>query len=108
MPATAASDAVVRRAVAEARRRASRCERDLAPAVAHYEASLKPACTAWGLTALGTLDGGAGMPAVDVVRVDGVAGVLKVAQPGSLDDSHGYPENASIFLDTATVLARLL
>lgn len=78
---------VVEGALAEARRRRARSDRDLASATAHFTASLASVCAAWDLTARGWFDGGAGMPTLDVVRADGTAAVLKIAEPGGLDDA---------------------
>ncbi|WP_406830685.1 aminoglycoside phosphotransferase family protein [Pedococcus sp. KACC 23699] len=80
-------DPVIAGALAEARRRQQLSERDLTPAVTHFAATVGWVCDAWELSPRGWFDGGAAMPTLDVVRADGMPGVLKIALPGELDDA---------------------
>jgi streptomycin 6-kinase len=60
-------------------------DRDQSLSVDHFSRSVRSVCDRWGLTAESWLAGGAGTPTLAVARPDGTAGVLKIAEPGSLD-----------------------
>ena len=86
-------------AVAEAERRRNISDRDVSASVEHFAAVVRPVCQDWGLTAERWLGGGAGLPVLAVRRADGIAAVLKIAEPGALDTQvrvleagggHGY------------------
>jgi streptomycin 6-kinase len=72
-------------AIAQARRRLAISDRDVSAAVEHFASAVRPVCSAWGLVAEGWLAGGAGTPTLAVTTADGTAGVLKIAEPGTLD-----------------------
>ena len=86
-------------AIAEAKRRLAISDRNVSASVEHFVGSVRAVCHDWRLTAERWLDGGVGTPTLAVTREDGTAGVLKIAEPGSLDTSarvmgaahgHGY------------------
>ena len=87
-------------AVAEAERRRRISDRDLSASVKHFDAVVRSVCHEWALTVERWLQGGAGTPPPLAVRLaDGSAAVLKIAEPGALDetvrvlragDGHGY------------------
>lgn len=76
---------MIEAAIVEARRRQARSDRDLSGSVEHFARSVRAVCGQWELTAERWLDGGAWTPTLAVTRSDGIRGVLKIAEPGSLD-----------------------
>ena len=60
----------------------------------HFTKWVRAVCEQWGLAAEGWLDGGAGTPTLAVTGSDGTTGVLKVAEPGSLDAAARVMESA--------------
>lgn len=74
-------------AVAEAERRRSISDRDLTASVHHFGSVVRTVCQEWELTVEGWLPGGAGTPPLAVRRSDGSAAVLKIAEPGVLDEA---------------------
>lgn len=76
---------VIAAAVAEADRRSARSDRDLSVDLRHYQRALPLVCARWRLQPVEWLDGGVNPPPLAVVTPAGVAGVLKVQPPGSLD-----------------------
>lgn len=76
---------MVEAAVAEAHRRAARSDRDLSGSVEHFAGSVGMVCDRWGLVVESWYDGGAGTPTLAVTDSDGTPGVLKIAEPGTLD-----------------------
>ncbi|GAA4352949.1 aminoglycoside phosphotransferase family protein [Angustibacter luteus] len=77
----------IEEAIEEARRRQAIADRDTSDSVNHFASSVRAVCRRWNLTAQRWLPGGAGAPTLAVTGVDGTAGVLKIAEPGSLDDA---------------------
>ncbi len=76
---------VIEGAIGEAQRRGALSDRDVSESVDHFARTVRSVCETWGLTAEGWFDGGAGIPTLAVTSVDGMTGVLKIAQPGQLD-----------------------
>jgi len=86
-------------AFAEAERRRAISDLDLSSSVRHFREVVHAVCRDWSLSTERWLDGGAGTPPLAVRRDDGTAAVLKIGEPGDLDqavrvlhaaDGHGY------------------
>lgn len=75
---------ILERALAAARARVARSDRDLGPALAHYESALPAVLAAWDLRPTSVFPDGVGMPTLAVDRA-GTPAVLKLALPGELD-----------------------
>lgn len=86
---------VIEGAIAEARRRGARSDRDLSGAVEHFARSVRVVCEHWALTVGAWFEGGAGTPTLAVTRPDGTRAVLKIAQPGELDVAAGVMASAA-------------
>jgi streptomycin 6-kinase len=108
---------VIEGAITEARRRQAISDRDVSGSVEHFARSVRPVCDKWRLTAEGWLDGGAGTPTLAVTTSDGTSGVLKIAEPGSLDvaarvmesaDGRGYARVLSWDADHGALLTERL
>ena len=76
---------VVEAAVAAARRRAERADRDLTVAALHFDRTVDGVLDDLGLHAESWFDRGVGPPPLAVTRSDGTAAVLKLDLPGALD-----------------------
>lgn len=90
---------VIEAAVAEARRRADRSDRDLQGHVVHYAKTVPVVVSRWRLNPVGWFEGGVNPPPLDVLTEQGQRAVLKVQPPGEQDvvarvlraaDGHGY------------------
>ena len=72
-------------AIAQAHRQAEASDRDITGAVDHFATVVRPTVVRWKLQVDDLLGGGAGMPTLAVTTADGCHGVLKIAEPGSMD-----------------------
>jgi streptomycin 6-kinase len=92
-------------------------DRDVSGSVEHFTQAVRPVCEHWGLAVERWLDGGAGTPTLAVTKPDGTPGVLKIAEPGSLDaavrvmesaDGRGYARVLAWDIDRGALLTERL